>query len=142
MQRTGFRAYFPEWLLNTLFFFILSAVILQLMSKAYLLRQDTVLLEHAVMACSKAAEFYRGGDGSMEDIAAKYPNGIQVNHQLLIYINKDFLYCNREAGTYYLLIEENTEESISIRFYEMGMDIIYAIENCSYQASNEEVAVP
>lgn len=139
MRQTGFRAYFPEWLLNTLFFFILSAVILQLLANTHLLRQDTALLKQAVTACSRAAEFYRNSNGSMEDIAKEYPNGIQVNHRLLVYLNEDFLYCNREAGTYYLLIEENTDDTIAIRFYEMGKDVIYSIEKCSYQASSEEV---
>lgn len=140
MQRTDFRAYLPELLLNTLLFFILSAVILQLAAKTHLLRQDTALLEHAVTTCSEAAEFYRKGDGSMEDLAQSYPTSIQVNHQILVYLSEDYLYCNREAGAFYLLIEENTDESIVIRFYEIGKDMVYSIENCCYHASNEEVA--
>lgn len=139
MRRTNFRAYLPELLLCTLFFFILSAVIIQFQANAYFLEQDTKQLEHAVSACSEAAEYFLDGDGSLSDIGKHYPNSIYINHQILIYLSEDYLYCNREAATYYMLVESNSTEDISLYFYEIDDDIIYSIENCCY-SSNREVA--
>ena len=130
MQRPHFRAFFPELLLNTLFSFILIAIILQLLANARFIEQDTAILERAVSACEEAAIFYNEEEGSIEHLALHYPTCIEVNHQLIIYLSKDFLYCNREAGAYYLLIEDNLDDTINIRFYEKDKDVIYSIERC------------
>ena len=98
MQRPYFRAFFPELLLNTLFSFFLIAIILQMLANARFIEQDTALLKHAVSTCEEAAQFYNDDDGSFEHLAQHYPTGIELNHQLIVYLSKDFLYCNREAG--------------------------------------------
>ena len=130
MQRPHFRAFFPELLLNTLFSFILIAIILQLLGNAKFIRQDTDILEHAVSTCEEAAIFYNNEEGSFEHLAQHYPTGIELNHQLIVYLSKDFLYCNREAGAYYLLIEDNLDDTIDIHFYEKDKDVIFSIERC------------
>ena len=73
---------------------------------------------------------YNEEEGSFEHLAQHYPTAITVNHQLIIYLSKDFLYCNREAGAYYLLIEDNLDDTINIYFYEKDKDAIYSIERC------------
>lgn len=130
MQRTYFRAFFPELLLNTLFSTILIAIIFQLLANAKLIKQDTAILEYAVSACEEAAILYNEEGGVLEQVAAHYPTGIELNHRLIIYLSKDFLYCNHEAGAYYLLIEENPNDTVNIRFYEKDKDIVYSIEEC------------
>lgn len=130
MQRSHYRTFFPELLLNTLFAFILIAIILQLLANAKFIQQDTSILEHAVSSCEEAAIFYYEGNGSFEHLAQKYPTCIELNHQIIVYLSKDYLYCNREAGAYYLLIEDNLDETINIHFYEKDKDVIYSIERC------------
>ena len=141
MHKKRSRAYFPELLLNTLLFTILCAVILKILANAHLLKEKTSLLSHAVESCQTAAEFYRNGDGTLDDVASQYPNGIQMNQQLLVYLSEDFKFCNREASTYYLLLEEQGPETISISFYKVGEDVIYSIDNCVYpnKQSDSEV---
>ncbi|MBO5097198.1 MAG: hypothetical protein J6B96_02665 [Agathobacter sp.] len=130
MQQPRFRAFFPELLLNTLFSFILIAIIMQLLANAKFIEQDTALLKHAVSSCEEVAIFYNEEDGSFEHLAQHYPTAITVNHQLIIYLSQDFLYCNREAGAYYLLIEDNLDDTINIYFYEKDKDAIFSIERC------------
>ena len=130
MKRPHFRAFFPELLLNTFFSFILIAVILQLLANAKFIEQDTLILEHAIEICEEAAILYNEEQGNFEQLAQNYPTSIEVNHQLIIYLNQDFLYCNREAGKYYLLIEDNLDDTINILFYEKDKDVIFSIEKC------------
>lgn len=130
MQRTSFRVFFPEMLLNTLFSFILIAIILQMLANAKFISQDTSLLEHAVATCEEVAKLYNEVGGSFEHLTEHYPTGIQVNHQLIVYLSENFLYCNREAGAYYLLIEDNPDDTISIHFYEKNKDAVFSIERC------------
>ncbi len=137
MLRANFRTYLPELLLNTLFFFILSAVILQLLTKAHLYQEQSALLKQAVNTCSEAAEYYRNGDGSLDDISKNYANSILVNHQILVYLSEDGTFCNRETGAYYMLVESTGSDTISIHFYEVGKDLVYSIENCCYTVTQE-----
>lgn len=130
MHKPRFRAFFPELLLNTLFSFFLIAIILQLLANAKFIERDTAILGRAVAACEEAAVYYSQENGSFEQLAQRYPTSITVNHQLIVYLSKDFLYCNREAGAYYLLIEDNLDETINIRFYEKDKDVIFSIERC------------
>ena len=130
MPRTYFRAFFPELLLNTLFSTILIAIIFQLLANTKFLKQNTVVLEYAVSACEEAAILYNEEKGSLEHLATHYPTGIELNHQLIVYLSEDFLYCNHEAGAYFLLIEDNLDDTINIRFYEKDNDVIYSIERC------------
>ena len=130
MQRTSFRAFFPEMLLNTLFSFFLIAIILQLLCNAHFIKQDTNLLGRAVSTCEKVAQLYSEEDGSFDHLSEHFPTGIRVNHQLIVYLSEDFLYCNREAGVYYLLIEDNLNDTINIHFYEKNKDAVYSIEGC------------
>ena len=130
MQKDTFRAFFPELLLDVFFGLTLIAIILQLLADAKFVRQDTILLEHAVATCEEAAIFFNEAEGFSEELVSHYPNAITMNHQVIIYINKDFLYCNREAASYYLLIEDNFDDTINIRFYEKDKDVIFSIERC------------
>ena len=130
MKRPHFRVFFPELLLNTFFSFILIAVILQLLANTKFIEQDTLILEHAIEICEEAAILYNEEQGNFEQLAQHYPTSIEVNHQLIIYLNQDFLYCNREAGKYYLLIEDNLDDTINILFYEKDKDVIFSIEKC------------
>ena len=130
MQEPRFRAFFPELLLNTLFSFILIAIIMQLLANTKFIEQDTALLERAVSSCEEAAIFYNEEGGSLEHVASRYPTCIEMNQQIIVYLSQDFLYCNREAGKYYLLIQDNLDDTINIRFYEKDKDVIYSIERC------------
>ena len=75
MQRTYFRAFFPELLLNTLFSTILIAIIFQLLANAKLIKQDTAILEYAVSACEEAAILYNEEGGVLEQVAAHHRQG-------------------------------------------------------------------
>ena len=127
MQRNSFRGFLPELLLNTLFFFILSSVILQLLASGYLYEKQTALLNQAVTLCSDAANAYLEDESTLSGLAKHYPNAIHTNRQLIIYLNEDFLFCNRDIACYYLLVEEQEGSCIDISMYENGKDSIYTL---------------
>lgn len=130
MRHRPFRAIFPELLLNTLFSFILIAIILQMLASVKFIKQDTGVLKNAVASCKQVAELYNQEAGIFEHLANHYPTAITINHQLIIYLSEDFLYCNREAAAFYVLVEDNLDDTINIRFYEKDKDVIYSIERC------------
>lgn len=128
MNNTGFKAYLPELMLNTLFFFILSCVIVCLLARTYFFRQDTKELTRAITTCSQAAEYFRSTNGSLDKIAEYYPSSIEINQQLFVYLNEEFLLCNSEKAVYFLMLQPTDSQTMNIYLYKGNNDVIYSIE--------------
>ena len=137
MKRSKHRSYVPELLLNTFFFCVLAAIILQIFAATFALRQKTDQLSRAVEICQNAALHYLNSHGSMEALEEAFTNSIRVNNQIIVYMDKQYLYTTRENNAYYLLIEKDLDTAdtnrICIEFYQADEELIYSIPVCTYQ---------
>ncbi len=146
-KRTRSSMFLMEIIINLLLFSILCVCSLQFFIKAYNLTENTTTLHHAVTACSNVASVYESGNGKTDIIYDTYPYAIYVNDQLLIFYDENYNECDREHGTYYILIEkvDTLTNKISIRFYNKDGESCYSINACNYQpltpSTMEEVTV-
>ena len=137
MIKSKHRSYVPELLLNTLFFCILAAIVLQIFAATYALRQKTDKLSRAIEICQNAALQYLDAKGSMDALENAYTNSIRVNNQIIIYMDDQYRYTTRENNSYYLHIIKDLETDdahrICIEFYQADEELIYSIPVCEYR---------
>ena len=123
-----------EILINLLFFSILCVCSLQFFIKSYQLTEKTTLLHHAVTACNNVATVFQSGDGTTDSIKQYYPDIIQENGEIYIYLNENYQTCDAREVMYYLVIKENVTQipSINIAFYKNGDVATYSIDVYHY----------
>ena len=147
-QRTRSSMFLMEIIINLLLFSILCVCSLQFFIKAYNLTEKTTTLHHAVSACSNVASIYESGNGETDIIYNAYPYAIYVEDKILIFYDKNYIECDREHGTYYVLVDKKDDaliNKISIRYYEIDSDYCYSVEAYNYKpltpSTMEEVTV-
>ncbi|MCM1284148.1 MAG: hypothetical protein NC180_10675 [Muribaculaceae bacterium] len=127
-----------EIILNLLLFVLLMLAALQLFIRSHTLTTQTGELHQAITCCTSAASVFESGDGTLQDILEYYSYGINLNSQVIVYLDADFCECQREEARYYLSIAPMTEDSEPLAKAEILCltaegEEIYSLTACHYR---------
>ncbi len=125
-----------ELMLNILFFSVLVTICLQLFFKAHNLSESTTILHRAVTTSSSIAEIYQNNYYGKESILHIYPDAIELNQNIIIYFDDEFVSCPKEEGSYRakITIGDDALRTAVIEFSKVDNDeIIYSLTVSAYE---------
>ncbi|MCM1106999.1 MAG: hypothetical protein NC355_08645 [Blautia sp.] len=140
MKRTHSKnsLFLMEIILNLLLFVLLMLAALQLFIRSHTLTRQTGELHQAITCCTSAASVFESGDGTLQDILEYYSYSINLNSQVIVYLDADFCECQSEEACYYLAIAPVAGDSEALAKAEILCftaegEEIYSLTACHYR---------
>lgn len=98
MKHSKAALFLMELIIALLFFALASTVCIRLFTKAYLLSEQTINENHAVIHAQNLAEAFLATDGDFSQIQALFPNASTDNaeYSLLLLFDENWEACIRE----------------------------------------------
>ncbi len=135
-----------EIIINILLFSILLCISMNFFMKSHRLTKETTYLYQAVTACSNVANVYETGDGSLESILNEYPYSVNMDYQVIIYLDESLNECTSQDAFFCLTVALLPEDESCIRRNQaniicyQGEDTIYSIIVSQYTPLTPSIA--
>lgn len=133
MQKSRSSLFLMELLFVILIFSVSSAICIQLFVKSLTLSKDASRLNAASNWCANAASILSSQHGSLDALAAQFPDGVLEDKTFTLALGADFKECPGQNGCYTLLVQSRTAKSgiqdTTISFYIDGQtDSFYSLD--------------
>ncbi len=138
-----------EIIINILFFSIIFVVGLQLFVKAHMRSIQTTELQQAVTCVENVASIYESCNGSYDAFMQLCPNYDYGDSEITIYLNQDFMECEKADYKYYISITPESDSFMQemkpgqlvkthIQCYDKEDSSIYEISQLCYTPLTSE----
>jgi hypothetical protein len=126
-----------EIILNILLFSVLLVAGLQFFMHTRTLTEKTQELHQAVAECESVAAVFESGNGTLDDLIKTYRYCVNLNPQLLIYLDENFNECPKKDASYYIsvVLDSDTDTALSkltITCYRDPTAPLYTLTACHY----------
>lgn len=104
------RLFFIEFLIVLFFFLIVSTICLKLFACAHSVTDRADALSHAQAAAASAAELLSVSDGSVEEMAAYFPEASVLENTLVMNYDREFQPCPESDSHYTMTITLSSDD--------------------------------
>ena len=119
-----------ELIIAILFFSLASTVCVRIFVKSHTLEEESIQLNHAVLAASSVAEIFRNQENPFEILEKQYPDGIKNENHYQFFYDEDWSLCNKNEALYTVAADFTKDGS----FESADIQVVLS-EQCIYDLS-------
>lgn len=130
-----------ELILNLLLFCILCSSALLFFTKSRRLSEDAAMLNNAVQITSSLAAIYETDKNGLSAIERAYPLTYTDQNRAILYFNREYQPCEKEAFYYSVAISsaDSSSDCAEICFYDHENRPLYSIRAYHYTPATPQI---